>query len=81
LELLHQNRNQAALYLALLFQQLLGNLSETHWFTPKNVDFVIMTLATASLARNLLEIRLRHYYGWPGANQVAIRDEDALMSK
>ena len=58
LRLLPADRNQAALYLALFLQQALANLSESHWFSVLSVDFVIMTLATAGLARSLLEHRL-----------------------
>lgn len=67
LRLLQINRNQAALYLALLVQQAITNLSETHWFSVLSIDFVIMALATTSLARHLLEYRLRHIFGQPGA--------------
>ena len=65
LRLLEVNRNQAALYLALLVQQAITNLSETHWFSVLSVDFVIMALATTALARNLLEYRLRFAFGPP----------------
>lgn len=67
LRLLQVNRNQAALYLALLVQQAITNLSETHWFSVLSIDFVIMALATTALARHLLEYRLRHIFGHPGA--------------
>jgi O-antigen ligase len=46
------NHGQAALYLAILFQQLLTNLSESHWFTIRP-DFAILTLATFALAREV----------------------------
>lgn len=65
LRLLLVDRNQAALYLALLVQQALTNLSETHWFSVLSIDFVIMALATTALARNLLEYRLRYAFGQP----------------
>ncbi|MHB8729939.1 MAG: O-antigen ligase family protein [Sulfuricaulis sp.] len=65
LQLLDIDRNQAALYLALFFQQAITNLSETHWFSVLSVDFVIMTLATTALARGLLEYRLRLIFGEP----------------
>jgi len=65
LQLLGIDRNQGALYLALLFQQVITNLSETHWFSVLSVDFVIMTLATMALARGLLEHRLRLVFGEP----------------
>ncbi len=46
------NYSQAGLYLAMLFQQLLTNLSESHWFFISH-DFVILTLATLCLAAGL----------------------------
>ena len=67
LRLLEVNRHQAALYLALLVQQAITNLSETHWFSVLSIDFVIMALATTALARNLLEYRLRYVFGQPPA--------------
>ncbi len=57
LRLLQVERAQAALYLALFLQQAIVNLSESRWLSALSVDFVIMTLATAALARNLLEQR------------------------
>jgi exopolysaccharide production protein ExoQ len=59
LQLLQGDRTQAALFLALFMQQALSNLAESRWFSPLSVDFVIMTLATAALARALIEQRLR----------------------
>lgn len=66
LQMLGVDFNQAALYLALFFQQVISNLSETHWFSVLSVDFVIMTLATMALARGLLEHRLRLIFGAHG---------------
>lgn len=71
LALLGRNRAQSALYLALFLQQALTNLSESHWLSPMSVNCVIMTLATAALARTRLEYRLRHYFGEPLACQTA----------
>jgi len=65
LQLLEIDRHQAALYLALFFQQAITNLSESHWFDVLSVDFVIMTLVTTALARGLLEHRLRCIFGEP----------------
>jgi exopolysaccharide production protein ExoQ len=56
---------QATLLLALYFQQAISNLAESHWFSVLSVDFVFMTLASAALARALLEHRLRRHYGEP----------------
>jgi exopolysaccharide production protein ExoQ len=65
LQLMGVDRHQGALYLALFFQQAIANLSESHWFSVRSVDFVIMTLATMALARGLLEYRLRLVFGEP----------------
>jgi O-antigen ligase len=51
-------RVQGALYLALLFQQLVINLSESRWFSVLSIEFVIMTLATFSMGRLLLQRQL-----------------------
>jgi exopolysaccharide production protein ExoQ len=50
-------RMQGALYLSLIFQQLIANLSESRWFSVLTVEFVITTLATVSLGRALLQVR------------------------
>jgi O-antigen ligase len=68
LQLLGIDRHQGALYLALFIQQAITNLSETHWFSVRSVDFVILTLATMALARGLLEHRLRLIFGEPHAS-------------
>ncbi len=65
LQLFEIDSNQAALYLAIFFQQAITNLSEAHWFNVQSVDFVIMTVATLSLGRSLLEQRLRTVFGDP----------------
>jgi exopolysaccharide production protein ExoQ len=54
IKLLRIDYTQATLYLGLMFQQLLTNLSESHWFVLSH-DFVIMSLATFGLARSLLD--------------------------
>lgn len=59
LRLRELDRNQGTLYLALVFQQLVSNLSESRWWNVLSVEFVILTLATAALARDLLENRVR----------------------
>lgn len=68
LSLLDIDRTQAALFLALFLQQAVVNLSESRWLGAQSVDFVIMTLATAALARSLLEQRLKEYLGDPLAS-------------
>jgi len=52
LRLLRTNYPQGGLYIAMLFQQLLTNLSESHWLFISS-DFIMFTLATLCLARNL----------------------------
>jgi exopolysaccharide production protein ExoQ len=59
LRLLPLDRRQAALYLALIFQQLTSNLSESRWWNVLSVEFIVLTIATVALARDLLEARLR----------------------
>jgi exopolysaccharide production protein ExoQ len=51
-------RTQGALYLALMFQQLVANLSESRWFNVLSIEFVIVTLATVSMGRILMQQRL-----------------------
>jgi len=53
-------RPQGALYLVLLFEQLVGNLSESRWFNVLTFDFVIMTMVTISMAKTLIEQRLQN---------------------
>jgi len=71
LQLMGTERGQATLYLAMFFQQAITNLSETHWFSVQSVDFVLMTLTTAALARSLLEHRLRAAFGEPDSRRPA----------
>jgi exopolysaccharide production protein ExoQ len=54
LNLLKTNYSQAGLYLAMLLQQLLTNLSESHWLFLQ-CDFIMFTLATLCLARNSMD--------------------------
>lgn len=65
LRLWHIDRAQASLYLGLFFQQAISNLSETHWLNVLSLNFVIVTLASLALARGLLELKLRNYFGDP----------------
>ena len=58
-------RSQGSLYLVLFIQQLIANLSESHWLNVLSVSFVITMLATTGLARLLLELRLRARFGNP----------------
>ncbi len=63
-------RPQGTLYLTLLFEQLVGNLSESRWFNVLAFDFVIITVATVSMGRTLLDQRLQ---GRPAAPDRAQR--------
>lgn len=54
LQLLKNNYAQAGLYFGMLLQQLLTNLSESHWFFLQN-DFIMLTLATLCLARSRID--------------------------
>ncbi len=56
LQLMRFDRNQAALYLALLFQEMVINMSESDWLT-RSSTFAILILATFCLSRGLLEYR------------------------
>jgi O-antigen ligase len=55
LKMLRFDRYQGGLYLTLLFRGFIADMSESHWFLPLTVDFVLMTLATAALARGLIQ--------------------------
>ena len=64
LRLMTHDRRQATLFLALFFQQAITNLSESTWLAiNSSFAFVVCTLATCSLARALLEQRLKRFYG------------------
>ena len=59
LALLKFDYKQATLYLALLFEELISNLTESDWLSSGGVAMVIVTLASFALARALLEQRWR----------------------
>jgi O-antigen ligase len=65
LRVLITDQRQGALFLALFLQQAMVNLSESHWFSVLSLQFLLMTLATAALARLLLEANLRARFGEP----------------
>ena len=71
LQLLKIDRTQAALYLAIFFQQALNNLSESHWLNVTTLSMVVMTAASLALSRGLLEHRLRGVFGTPRPAGVA----------
>jgi exopolysaccharide production protein ExoQ len=58
LRVMRIDRAQGALYLTLLFRGFLADMSESHWINALNIDFLIMTLATAAMARTLLQAYL-----------------------
>jgi exopolysaccharide production protein ExoQ len=58
LRVMRIDRAQGALYLTLLFRGFLADMSESHWMNALNIDFLIMTLATAAMARTLLQASL-----------------------
>jgi O-antigen ligase len=60
LQLMRIDRNQGSLYLALLLQQMVMNMSESEWFS-RTSTFAVLILASVCLSRGLLEFRsLRH---------------------
>lgn len=59
LKLLAVDYLQGTLYLALFFEEMINNLTETNWFASSNISFVLMTLVTFALARAALDRRLR----------------------
>jgi exopolysaccharide production protein ExoQ len=65
MRLLTVERTQAALYLALFFQQLILNLSESCWFNGLRVEFVVMTLATFAMGRDLVQRRFSAFFPEP----------------
>lgn len=56
LQLMKFDRGQAVLYLALLFQQMVDNLSESEWFS-RTATCTILLLGSACLSRALSEKR------------------------
>ncbi len=58
LVLLRTDYAQGVLYLALLFEELIRDLTESEWFSG-GMGFVVMILATFMLARAALDRRLR----------------------
>lgn len=56
LQLMKFDRAQAAVYLALLYQQLVMNMSESEWFS-RSSTFAVLLLACTCLSRSLAECR------------------------
>lgn len=63
LQLMKFDRSQGVLFLALFFQQAITNLSESTWLAINSAFAIaIVTLATFSMARALLEFKFRQHY-------------------
>ncbi len=58
LQLMRTDRSQAALYLALLFQEMVINMSESDFFS-RSSTFAILALACTCMSRELREARLQ----------------------
>lgn len=68
LQLLKFDRGQGMLFLALFFQQAITNLSESTWLAVNSAfAFAVVTLATFSLSRSVLEPRLKQHFGYTAA--------------
>jgi hypothetical protein len=57
LQLMPYDRGQATLYLALLFQQMVDNLSESEWFS-RTATCTILLLVSTCLSRARMEQRM-----------------------
>jgi exopolysaccharide production protein ExoQ len=55
LRLLVTLRPQGVLYLILMFDQLIANLTESRWLNVLTCEFTIMTIATIAIAKTLLD--------------------------
>jgi exopolysaccharide production protein ExoQ len=55
LRLLATLRSQGVLYLILLFDQLIANLTESRWLNVLTCEFTIMTIAIFAIAKTLLD--------------------------
>lgn len=63
LQLMKFDRGQGMLFLALFFQQAITNLSESTWLAVNSAfALAVVTLATFSLSRSLLEQRLKQSF-------------------
>jgi O-antigen ligase len=70
LRLFRTMRPQGALYLALIFQTLIANMSESRWFNVLTLEYVILTLATVSMGRLLWQQSLERK-AWERAARAA----------
>jgi exopolysaccharide production protein ExoQ len=69
LSLFKTHRTQGALFLTLLFEQLIANLSESRWFNTLAPEFVMFTFATICMGRALLDRDSRPRAAAPAAAQ------------
>jgi O-antigen ligase len=58
LALLRYDFTQGVLFLAILLQQLIANMTESIWWNAMTMGFVVMSLATFALARAQVQRRL-----------------------
>ena len=58
LQLMRTDRGQAALYLALFFQEMVMNMSESDWFSRSDT-FSVLALGSICMSRALLDQKLR----------------------
>lgn len=56
LQLMKVDRSQATLFLAVLFQQMVINMSESEWFSRSSTSAILM-LSSFALSRAMLEVR------------------------
>lgn len=70
IKLMRFDRAQGALYLALLYQQMVMNMSESEWFA-RSSTFTVLLLACTCLSRSLAECRAREPQPQRTANTVA----------
>ena len=57
LQLARFDRAEAALYVAIVFQQVVVNLSEACWISSRSISSIVLSIATVTLARTLYEHR------------------------
>jgi len=57
LQIFRQFRTQGALFLALIFEQFIANLSEARWWNSLTNEFVIVTIATFAMANVLVYLQ------------------------
>jgi exopolysaccharide production protein ExoQ len=71
LQLMRTDRSQGALFLALLFLEMVVNMSESDWFSRSNT-FTMLALASVCLSRGLFDAKLRGEYETEPQGRVAL---------